>query len=120
MKFVKVNLILLFVFVSATVSAKKNTEAEKRADVITQWMTEKLDLSDEQISKVKELNLECEKEIDRLTTEKAGFPCMQAVRDSLLQKENDFSDVLTATQLASYKKRKCELKEKLKRMFKRL
>ncbi|NOU60912.1 hypothetical protein [Marinifilum caeruleilacunae] len=120
MKLVQGSLILLFVFLSVNLSAKKISEAEKRADVITKWMTEKLDLSTDQILKVKELNLECEKEIDRLTTEKAGFPCMQAVRDSLLQKENDFSEVLTETQLASYKKSKCELKEKLKRMFKRL
>jgi hypothetical protein len=120
MKFVQGSLILLFVLLTATVSAKRISEAEKRAEVITEWMTEKLDLSTEQISKVKELNLECEKEIDRLTTEKAGFPCMQAVRDSLLKKEIDFSEVLTETQLASYKKSKCELKEKLKKIFKRL
>ncbi|MCT4601376.1 MAG: hypothetical protein N4A59_00555 [Marinifilum sp.] len=120
MKFVQGSLILLFVLLTATVSAKRISEAEKRAEVITEWMTEKLDLSTEQISKVKELNLECEKEIDRLTAEKAGFPCMQAVRDSLLKKEIDFKKILTKEQLYNYIKLKCELKEQLKKNFKNL
>lgn len=120
MKFVQRSLILLFVLFSVSVSAKKISEAEKRADVITKWMTKKLELSSDQVLKIQILNLECEKEIDRLTNEKDGFSCMQAVRDSLLQKEVNFKEILTDTQLASYKKSKCELKEKLKKMFKRL
>ena len=120
MKIVQGSLILLFVLLSVTVNAKRISEAEKRADVITKKKKKKLELTTEQITKIQALNLECEKEIDRLTNEKAGFSCMQAVRDSLLQKEVCFKDILTDTQLASYNKSKCELKEKLKKMFKRL
>lgn len=120
MKFVRESLILLFVILSFTVNAKSFTKAEKRADVITEWMEKKLDLNSDQISKIKVLNLACEKEIDRLTIEKAGFSCMQAVRDSLLQKENDFEKILTMQQLSCYKENKCELKKKLKKMFKKL
>lgn len=120
MRFIQGSLILFFVLLSVTVSAKKISNAEKRAEVITQWMIEKLDLSTEQVLKVKELNIECEKEIDKLTNEKSGFVCMQAVRDSLLQKENDFRNVLTEIQLANYKESKCELKEILKKIFKRV
>lgn len=117
MKVAKGCLILLFTVLSLQVLAKKASEAEKRAEVITEWMTENLDLNSDQILKVKELNLECEKEIDRLTEQKAGFKCMQAVRDSVLQKEIDFKEILTREQLASYIKLKRELKEKLKKIF---
>jgi len=120
MKIVQGSLILLFIFISSTLSAKSFSVAEKRADLITDWMEKKLELNSEQTSKVKVLNLECEKEIERLTSEKDGFLCMQAVRDSLLQKENNFKEILTTQQLTSYRKNKCELKEKLKKLFKRL
>ena len=120
MKIVQGSLILLFIFISSTLSAKSFSAAEKRADLITDWMEKKLELNSEQISKVKILNLECEKEIERLTSEKDGFLCMQAVRDSLLQKENNFKEILTTQQLTSYNENKCELKEKLKKLFKRL
>ena len=120
MKIVARSLILLFVLLSFSLSAKSISVAEKRAQVITNWMEKKLDLSVEQIALVEALNLKCEKEIEKLTSEKNGFPCMKAVRDSLLQKENEFKDILTEQQLASYLKLKCELKEKLKKNFKNL
>lgn len=120
MKIIARSLVLLLVLLSFTVSAKNNSAAVKRANLITSWMEKKLDLSAEQIEKVEVLNLKYEKEIDRLTIEKQGFPCMQAVRDSLMQKEVEMKGVLSEQQLASYRKCKCELKEELKRNCKEL
>lgn len=112
--------VLLFVLLSFTVNAKSFTVAEKRAKLITEWMEKKLELNSDQILKVKTLNLECEKEIDRLAAEQDGFSCMQAVRDSLLQKEQNLKNILTIKQLAFYIENKCELKEMLKNSFKQI
>ncbi len=120
MKIVAGSLILLFVMMSVSVSAKNNSLAEKRANLITSWMEKKLDLSAEQITQIEVLNLKYEKEIEKLTMEKDGFPCMQAVRDSLKRKEVEMKDVLSDKQLASYIECKCELKEELKRNCKDL
>ena len=115
MKIITGSLVLLLTILSFTASARNDSAAVKRANLITSWMEKKLDLSAEQISKVKILNLKYEKEIHKLTIEKQGFPCMQAVRDSLKRKEGEMKHVLTEKQLASYIKCKCELKEELKR-----
>jgi hypothetical protein len=120
MKIVARSLVLLFVLMSFTVSAKNNSAVTKRANLITSWMEKKLDLSADQISKVEVLNLKYENEIEKLTLEKDGFPCMQAVRDSLKRKEVEMRDVLSDKQLASYIECKCELKEELKRNCKDL
>jgi len=117
MKITTGSLVLLFVLMSFTVSARNNSVAVKRANLITSWMEKKLDLSADQITQVEILNLKYEKEIDKLTVEKSGFPCMQAVRDSLKRKEVEMKDVLSEKQLASYIKCKCELKEELKRSW---
>lgn len=120
MKIVARSMVLLLVLLSFTVSAKNNSEAQKRADLITSWMQKKLDLSAEQIAKVEVLNLKYEKEIQRLVGMKNGFNCMQAVRDSLQQKEMEMQEFLSDQQLASYIECKCELKEELKRNCKDL
>ncbi|PKQ61093.1 hypothetical protein BZG02_16735 [Labilibaculum filiforme] len=118
MRIVARGLVLLFVLLSVTVSAKNNSGAEKRANLITSWMEKKLDLSVEQTAQIEVLNLKYENEIEKLTTEKNGFICMQAVRDSLQRKEMEMKDVLSEEQLASYIECKCELKEELKRKCK--
>jgi hypothetical protein len=118
MKIIARSLVLLFVLLSFTLSAKSFKAAEKRADLITSWMEQNLDLNEEQVSKIKILNLKCEEEIERLTSEKQGFSCMQAVRDSLLLKEDEFKTILTENQMNNYLKQKCKLKEKLKKIFK--
>lgn len=120
MKIIVRSLILLFVLLSFTASAKNNASVAKRANLITSWMEKKLDLSAEQISQIEVLNLKYENEIEKLTSEKEGFPCMQAVRDSLKRKEIEMRDVLSDKQLASYIDCKCELKEELKRHCKDL
>ena len=120
MKIVAGSLVLLFVLLSFTVSAGNSSAAAKRANLITSWMEKKLDLSTEQFSQIEVLNLRYENEIDKLTVEKQGFPCMQAVRDSLKRKEVEMKDVLSEKQLASYIKCKRELKEELKRNCKEL
>lgn len=120
MKIIARSLVLLFVLMSFTVSARNNSAAVKRANLITSWMEKKLDLSADQISKVEVLNLKYENEIEKLTLEKDGFHCMQAVRDSLKRKEVEMREVLSDKQLASYIECKCELKEELKRNCKEL
>jgi hypothetical protein len=120
MKIVARSIVLLLVLVSFTVSAKNNSEAQKRANLITSWMEKKLDLSADQIAKIEVLNLKYEKEIEALIVEKNGFNCMQAVRDSLQRKEVEMHGVLSDQQLASYIECKCELKEELKRNCKDL
>ena len=120
MKIIVRSLVLLFVLMSFTVSAKNNSAAIKRANLITSWMEKKLDLSADQLTQVEILNLKYEKEISKLTLEKQGFLCMQAVRDSLMRKEVEMKDVLSDKQLVSYIECKCELKEELKRNCKEL
>ena len=120
MKIVARSLVLLLVVLSFTVSAKNNSVVVKRANLITNWMEKKLDLTADQIEKIEVLNLKYENEIEKLRLEKIGFLCMQAVRDSLMRKEHEMKDVLTVEQLASYKNCKCELKEELKRNCKEL
>ncbi|RUT78229.1 hypothetical protein [Ancylomarina longa] len=120
MKIVARSLILLFVLLNFEGSAKTISFAEKRAQLITSWMEKKLELKPNQIPQIEALNLKCEKEIDRLSREKNGFSCMQAVRDSLLQKESEFRNILTSQQLESYLKCKCELKKELKRYYSQL
>lgn len=120
MKIIAGSLVLLLVLMSFAVSARNNSTAVKRANLITSWMEKKLDLSAGQIIQVEILNLKYEKEIDKITVEKSGFPCMQAVRDSLKRKEVEMKNVLSEEQLASYIKCKCELKEELKRSCKEL
>ncbi|WP_372751969.1 hypothetical protein [Labilibaculum sp.] len=120
MKIVTRGIVLLLVLVSFTVSAKNNSEAQKRADLITSWMEKKLDLSADQIAKIEVLNLKYEKEIQALIGAKNGFTCMQAVRDSLQRKEMEMQKFLSDRQLASYIECKCELKEELKQNCKDL
>lgn len=120
MKIIARSLVLLFVLLSFTVSARNNSAVTKRANLITSWMEKKLDLSAEQVGQIEVLNLKYENEIEKLTISKNGFPCMQAVRDSLKRKEVEMRDVLSDKQLASYIECKCELKEELKRNCKDL
>lgn len=112
-------LVLLFVLMNLSASAK-SSGAEKRASLITSWMEKKLDLSADQIDQIEDLNLKYEKEFDKLLIEKDGFLCMQAVRDSLKKKEVEMGKVLSPKQLEDYLECKCELKDELKRNFKKM
>ena len=120
MKIIARSFILLFVLLNFVASARNIPVAEERAELISSWMEKNLDLNAEQLTQIEILNLKCEQKIERLTAKMNGFSCMQAVRDSLLQKEDEFKNILTNQQLASYHKFKCELKEKLKKKFKNL
>ncbi|MFA8433171.1 MAG: hypothetical protein ACEPOZ_01525 [Marinifilaceae bacterium] len=122
MKVLKRSICLVFLLlgINCVTEASANSSAEKRAEMITRWMQEKLELTLEQMPKVEALNLKYEKEFDRLVFEKNGFSCMQAVRDSLKQKEKELKLLFTSHQFEEYRKCKCELKEELKKQTKYL
>lgn len=95
--------------------AKDSPSAQMRAEVITRWMKQRLELTSQQISRVEVLNLKYEKQIDKVTATNVGFPCMQAVRDTIKEKEKHLKKLLTPTQFVVYREGKNELKEQLKR-----
>lgn len=109
---------ILFVGVCSHVKASTDASPEKRAEVITQWMKQKLELSSQQITLVASLNLKFEKEIDSVTKSNQGFTCMKAVRDTLKRKEKELKRLFSVHQFETYQKGKCDLKEKLKRCVK--
>lgn len=108
-------IILLFVAMGSQAWANNTPSAEKRAQVITKWMKQRLELSSKQLSLVASLNLKFEKEIDVVTERNEGFSCMKEVRNTLKKKEKELRSLFSVHQFEVYRKGKCELKEELKR-----
>lgn len=108
-------LLIFFIGISSQAWAGSSPSAEKRAKVITKWMKHRLELSSEQLPLVADLNLECEREIDKVTSQKEGFPCMKAVRNAILKKDKVLQKLISVYQFQAYLKGKCDLKDEIKR-----
>lgn len=93
---------------------KKGRSAEQRAEKITNKMKEKLNLTDEQVVKIKAINLEAAQQKDTL---KAEVKAERKEKVKAIETERDakIKAVLTEEQKAEYEKMKEKGKEKMKK-----
>ncbi|KAB2918291.1 MAG: hypothetical protein F9K23_03865 [Bacteroidetes bacterium] len=93
---------------------KKGRSAEQRAEKITNKMKEKLNLTDEQVVKIKAINLEAAQQKDTLKAE-AKAERKEKVKAIETDRDTKIKAVLTEEQKAEYEKMKEKGKEKVKK-----
>ena len=115
--------LLVFILTSTVANAQNNQKdipsASERAAKLTDWMKTNLQLTDDQVSKVQDINMKYANKMEELKNSAA------AKRQKLLTlKENDaakdaeLKQVFTDSQYKTYMTKKEELKKKLKQELK--
>jgi periplasmic protein CpxP/Spy len=113
----------LIVFAVATLIAvggfaqgKRQTKtADERAEKVTNKMKEKLNLTDEQVQKVKAINLEAAQQKDTMKTaaKEKRAEMKEKVKTIEANRDAKIKEVLTDAQKAEYEKMKAKGKEKM-------
>lgn len=88
--------------------------AEERAQMQTEFMTEKLTLSEEQVPQVLTINLTAAKKMDEVMSLTDKMKKFKAFRSAMMEKDEALKDVLSKDQFKLYKKSKEEMKKMIK------
>ena len=88
--------------------------AEERAEMQTEMMKEKLELTDEQVPLVKAINLKAAQALDEVAKKTDRMQKFKAFRSAQQEKDEALKDVLTKDQYKLYQDSKEEMKKKLK------
>jgi predicted acylesterase/phospholipase RssA len=112
-------IILLAVVLTGVVAVNaQNKEelppAEDRAQMQTEFMTEKLELSEEQVPQVLTINLAAAKKMDEVMSLTDKMKKFKAFRSAMMEKDEALKEVLSKDQFKLYKKSKDEMKKKIK------
>jgi hypothetical protein len=94
---------------------KKNATPEQRAEKITGWMKTNLKLTDEQLAKVQDLNMEYAKkneEVKNKTTNREDRH--REIKKNQDEKDAKLKTILTTEQFKTYEAKKDEMKEEMK------
>lgn len=113
-KIVVFTIAALFAVSGMAQEKKKGRSAEQRAEKITNKMKEKLNLTDEQVVKIKAINLEAAQQKDTLKAE-AKAERKEKVKAIETDRDTKIKAVLTEEQKAEYEKMKEKGKEKIKK-----
>ena len=100
-------------------SAQKMGDAAERSAKLTEWMRINLNLTDEQLSTVRDINLKYAKKMDELKTNSLPkSEKMKQITDNDKAKDGELKNVLTASQFQTYLSKKQEIKKKFKENLK--
>ena len=88
--------------------------AEERAEMQTEMMKEKLELTDDQVPLVKAINLKAAQALDEVAKKTDRMQKFKAFRSAQQEKDEALKDVLTKDQYKLYQDSKEEMKKKLK------
>jgi hypothetical protein len=93
----------------------KNTTPAERADFQTNFMVEKLKLSDQQVEPIRAVNLKyAEKAEEIYNSQKRKFRKFKEMRKMRENKDKELKTILTDEQYKMYEKSKKEMREKIK------
>lgn len=112
--------IVLVVFLAGVLSASAQTKdnlpsAEDRAQMQTEFMTEKLNLSKDQVPKVLKINIDSAKKMDLVINMTDKMKKFKEFRSIILKKDKSLKEVLSKEQFKKYLKSKDELKKIIKK-----
>jgi hypothetical protein len=109
---------LLMVFSQA--EAQQLGDAAERSSKLTEWMRINLILKDDQLVKVRDINLKYAKKMDALQTNMLPkSEKMRQITDNDKAKDKELKDVLTDAQFQAYLSKKEEIKKKFKEGLKK-
>ncbi|BDD12350.1 hypothetical protein FUAX_47820 (plasmid) [Fulvitalea axinellae] len=110
--------IVMLLFVGFAVNAQNQDRdlpsIDERVKMMTELMTEKLSLTQEQIPEVEKINRKSAEEIDKIRAMTDRRKKFTAFRNSQMEKNKELKAVLTKEQYKEYEKIKTELKKKAK------
>jgi hypothetical protein len=93
----------------------KNTTPAERADFQTNFMVEKLKLSDQQVEPIRAVNLKyAEKAEEIYNSQKRKFRKIKEMRKMGEKKDKELKTILTDEQYETYEKYKKEMRERIK------
>jgi hypothetical protein len=93
----------------------KNTTPAERADLQTNFMVEKLKLSDQQVEPIRAVNLKyAEKTGEIYNSQKRKFRKLKEMRKMRENKDKELKTILTDEQYKMYEKNKNEMRERIK------
>ena len=112
-------IVLLAVILTGVLAANSQTKedlppAEDRAQMQTEFMTDKLALSEAQISQVLAINLKAAKRMDKVISMTDRMQKFKEFRSTMIEKDEALKEVLDKEQYKKYEKSKDELKKMLK------
>ena len=100
--------------------AQKLGDAAERSSKLTEWMRINLNLKDDQLVKVRDINLKYAKKMDALQTNMLPkSEKMRQITDNDKAKDKELKDVLTDAQFQAYLSKKEEIKKKFKEGLKK-
>lgn len=97
----------------------KNSTPEQRAEMQTKWLKSKLQLNEDQTTKISAINLKYAKEMDPVLKGSGGkLAKLKQAKKINGQKEGEYKQVLTKEQFATYEQVKNDMKEEMKQRMK--
>ena len=119
MKAILVNVLFLitFLFASNVIWGQKKTSStpEERATKLTEWMKTNLELSGDQVTQVKTINLKYANKTQELQTQSLSRKQKtQILKDNDKAKDAELKDVLTTDQYNNYQAKKEEIRKQMK------
>jgi hypothetical protein len=114
--FLAISLLMMF----SQAEAQKLGDAAERSSKLTEWMRINLNLKDDQLVKVRDINLKYAKKMDALQTSMLPkSEKMRQITDNDKAKDKELKDVLTDAQFQTYLSKKEEIKKKFKEGLKK-
>ena len=112
-------IILLAVILTGVSAVNSQTKedlppAEERAQMQTEFMTDKLALNEAQISQVLSINLKTAKRMDKVISMTDRMQKFKEFRSTMIEKDEALKKVLDKEQYKKYEKSKDEMKKMLK------
>ena len=104
----------LAVYAQSSMNMDNLPPAEERAEMQTEMMKEKLNLTDEQVPQVKSINLKAAQDIDEVGKLTDRMKKFKAFRTAQQEKDEALKKVLTKDQYKLYQDIKEEMKKELK------
>lgn len=115
-KYFIVLVLMLTGVLSVDAQTKENLpSAEDRAQIQTDFMKEKLNLSEDQVPRVLEINLNSAKRMDKVMKMTDRMKKFKEFRAVIMDKDNALKKVLNKEQFKKYQKSKDEMKKIIKK-----
>jgi hypothetical protein len=112
-------IVLLAVILTGVLSVNAQTKedlppADERAQMQTEFMTEKLELTEEQVPQVLDVNLKAAKKMDEVMSLTNKMQKFKGFRSAMMEKDEELKKILTKDQFKLYKDSKEEMKKMIK------
>ncbi len=110
------SLLVVLLFSCFTLMAQKPMKpAEDRAAKLTEWMKTNLKLSDDQVTKVQDINLKYARKMDELHNSSQDKNAkMMAMKSDGEAKDGELKQVFTNDQYQAYEAKKADMKKQMK------